>query len=61
MEINAILVGKWEVARVGRHALIRFPFSDRPSIVLALPHDQAVAFAEAILQPIAPSKSRRIN
>jgi hypothetical protein len=59
---NAIRVGKWEVgfAEPGQ-TLIRFSFTDRDPLIFAMPHDQAMAMAAAIIDQNSPATSRPIN
>ena len=51
-EISAILVRKWSIAfhHPTRSTLVMLEWKDRETLNLALPPDQAVSFAEAILE-----------
>lgn len=63
--IEAILAGGWTVgftAENGGMCLLKFDFTDRPAITLAIPHDEAEQIAKAILEqgkhPPPPSNRR---
>lgn len=63
--IEAVFVGRWTVGYSPQDdglCLLKFDFTDRPSITLAIPHDQAEQIAEAILEqgkhPPPPSNRR---
>lgn len=63
--VEAIITGRWTVgyaAENGGICLIKFDFTDRPAITLAIPHDQAEQIARAILEqgkhPPPPSNRR---
>jgi hypothetical protein len=58
---EAITVGKWEVGFSSDKTFLRFPFTDRPALILAISHDQAVALARAILDQNAPSTIRKLS
>lgn len=61
--ISADRVGSWSVgfSAIHNQTIIKFDIQGEASVVFAMPHEQAIAMARAILDQDQPSESHSIS